>query len=103
MATLAGKCALITGSTAGLGYAIAEALAAAGCNIVLNGIVPADEGSAAQRKLEARHGIAVIYERADVSDLSEIERLVANGAARFGGIDIVVNNAVVRHFPPSRS
>ena len=100
MATLSGKCALITGSTAGLGYAIAEALAASGCNIVLNGIVPAGEGIAAQRKLEERHGIAAIYERADVSALAEIERLVANAAARFGAVDIVVNNAVVRHFSP---
>jgi 3-hydroxybutyrate dehydrogenase len=98
VATLTGKCALVTGSTAGLGYSIAEELAAAGCNIVLNGIVSADEGSAAQRKLEERHGTAVIYERADVSALSQIERLVANAAAGFGSIDIVVNNAVVRHF-----
>jgi 3-hydroxybutyrate dehydrogenase len=98
VATLSGKCALITGSTAGLGYAIAEELAASGCNIVLNGIVSAEEGIAAQQKLEEKCGTAVIYERADVSELSEIERLVANASARFGGIDIVVNNAVVRHF-----
>ena len=98
--TLTGKCALITGSTAGLGYAIAEALADAGCHIVLNGIVPAEEGAAAAKALEAKSGIEAIYEKADISDVPQIERLVVNTAKRFGGIDIVVNNAVVRHFAP---
>ena len=98
--TLHGKCALITGSVAGLGYAIANALAAEGCNIVLNGIAPPDEAEAARAQLEGTHGIAAIYERADVSNVGEIERLVANAARRFGSVDIVVNNAVVRHFEP---
>ncbi|MET0653230.1 MAG: SDR family oxidoreductase [Hyphomicrobiaceae bacterium] len=99
-AILAGKCALITGSTAGLGFAIAEALAAQGCNIVLNGIAPADEGSAAQNKLAQEFRIDVVYEKADISQLAEIERLVGASVARFGSIDIVVNNAVARHFAP---
>ena len=97
---LAGKCALITGSTAGLGYAVAEKLAASGCNIVLNGIVPAAEGDAAADKLSRDHRVRAAYERADLSELTQIERLVAAASARFGGIDIVVNNAVVRHFAP---
>lgn len=97
-AKLAGKCALITGSTAGLGYAIAEALAACGCNIVLNGIVSAGEGGEAQEKLAKSSGVDVIYVGADIADLVEIEGLVASAASRFGSVDIVVNNAVVRHF-----
>ena len=96
----AGKCALITGSTAGLGYAIAERLAASGCNIVLNGVAPANEGDAAAEKLARDHGAQAVYERADLSELAQIERLIAGASARFGGIDIVVNNAVVRHFAP---
>jgi 3-hydroxybutyrate dehydrogenase len=99
-AILAGKCALITGSTAGLGFAIAEALAAQGCNIVLNGMAPAEEGAAAQHNLAGGFGIDVAYEKADISQLAEIERLVGASVARFGSIDIVVNNAVVRHFGP---
>ena len=101
-AILADRCALITGSTAGLGFAIAEALAAQGCNIVLNGIASADEGSAAQQKLTSAFGVDVVYERADISQLAEIERLVAASMARFGSIDIVVNNAVARHFASDR-
>ena len=65
----AGKCALITGSNAGLGFAIAQALAGAGCNIVLNGIVPEQEGSAARDALARSSGAAVIYEQADIADL----------------------------------
>jgi 3-hydroxybutyrate dehydrogenase len=99
-AILAGKCALITGSTAGLGFAIAEALAAQGCNIVLNGIASAEEGAAAQKKLAQEFRIDVVYEKADISQLAEIERLVGASVARFGSIDIVVNNAVARHFAP---
>jgi 3-hydroxybutyrate dehydrogenase len=99
-AILAGKCALITGSTAGLGLAIAEALAAQGCNIVLNGVASAEEGAAVQQKLTSGFGIDVAYEKADISQLAEIERLVDASVARFGSIDIVVNNAVVRHFAP---
>lgn len=99
---LKGKTALVTGSLAGLGYAIAEGLAASGCNIVLNGLSAADDADArgARETLERKSGAGVIYEQADVAELPEIERLVANGARRFGAIDIVVNNAVVRHFQP---
>lgn len=97
---LAGKCALITGSTSGLGYAIAEVLAACGCNIVLNGIVSAEQGAEARDKLARSSGSGVIYAGADISDLAQIERLVADAASSFGTIDIVVNNAVVRHFAP---
>jgi 3-hydroxybutyrate dehydrogenase len=97
---LTGKCALITGSVAGLGYAIAESLAAAGCGIVLNGLAPDGEAEAARAALERKFGVDVLYEAADLSDLRQIERLVTNAARRLGGIDVVVNNAVVRHFSP---
>jgi len=95
---LQGKCALITGSIAGLGYAIAEALAATGCNIMLNGIDTAEQAAQARENLSRKFGVEVAYEGADVGDLAQIERLIANAGRRFGAIDIVVNNAVVRHF-----
>lgn len=97
---LKGKCALITGSVAGLGYAAAEALAAAGCNIVLNGIAPAESVATARDALAQKSGVGVIYKEADVGDLAQIERLIAAATEHFGAIDIVVNNAVSRHFEP---
>jgi 3-hydroxybutyrate dehydrogenase len=97
---LSGKCALITGSTAGLGYTIANALAEAGCSIVLNGLAPVDDGTAAARALQEKTGAEAIYIPADLSKVMQIEQLVADASGRFSGIDILVNNAVVRHFAP---
>src|SRR4051794_7108395 len=100
VAVLTGKCALVTGATVGLGLAIAKALAASGCNVALNNIVPPDDGNAIASALAQEFGIAAIYEQADLSAVPQIERLVSAAAAHLGAIDIVVNNAVVRHFAP---
>ncbi len=62
-----GKCALITGSTAGLGAATAARLAAEGCNIVLNGFADPDEIETRRRELEKTHGVRVLYHGADLS------------------------------------
>jgi 3-hydroxybutyrate dehydrogenase len=97
---LKGKVALVTGSTAGLGLAIAKALAGAGCNVVLNNIVRRDEGSAVASALAQEFGVDAIYEQADLSSVTQIESLVSAATKRFAAIDIVVNNAVVRHFAP---
>ena len=99
MKSLAGKGALITGSDGGIGFAVAEALADEGCNVVLNG--PAE--SAATARLHERiaaKGVKCAYVRADVGQLAEIERLFGAATGTIGGIDILVNNAVVRHFHP---
>lgn len=98
MASLAGRTALVTGSVAGLGYAIARALAAEGANLVLNGLCPPAEGEAAAAALAAETGAAAVFDPADLRDPAEIARMTEAAAARFGGVDIVVNNAVVRHF-----
>jgi 3-hydroxybutyrate dehydrogenase len=100
VANLKGKCALVTGSTAGLGLAIARALAAAGCNVVLSNIVPRDEGNVIAASLAQESGVEVMYEQANLSTVPQIEHLIAAATERFGAIDIVVNNAVVRHFAP---
>ena len=97
---LTGRNALVTGSTGGLGLAIAEALAAEGCGVVLNGLVPAGDGEAASRSLAAEHGTRTLFHGADLSRPDEIEDLVKAAEAAFGGIDILVNNAVVRRFAP---
>jgi 3-hydroxybutyrate dehydrogenase len=97
---LRNKCALVTGSVAGLGYAIAESLARSGANVVLNALCDAADGRAAAAKLAKSAGVEVAFDGADLRDVADIERMMRDAAARFGGVDIVVNNAVVRHFAP---
>lgn len=97
---LRGKCALITGSTSGLGQAVAERLAAEGCNIVLNGLAEPEEAAKARARLEDRFGIRALYHDANLVDRSQIEDMMRSAMATFGAVDILVNNAVVRHFSP---
>ncbi|MGD9914233.1 MAG: SDR family NAD(P)-dependent oxidoreductase [Rhizobiaceae bacterium] len=97
---LDGRAALITGSTDGLGLAMAEALARAGCNVVLNGLTEADEIVPKCEALAADHGVSATYCRADVSTSAGVEGLVLAAQAAVGKVDILVNNAVVRHFAP---
>src|SRR5208337_5685031 len=103
---LQGKCALITGSTQGLGLAAAKRFAAAGCNVVINGFGDPSEIDAARAAIEKEHGVRTIYCNADLARADEIERMLADSVETFGGVDILVNNAVVRHaakvddFPP---
>ncbi|PJI38769.1 SDR family oxidoreductase [Ferrovibrio sp.] len=92
------RAALITGSCGGLGFAVAESLAATGCNIMLHGLEDEDSAEPARASLAARCGVEVAYHRADLTDLSAVERLMQAMHDNFGGADIVVNNAVVRHF-----
>lgn len=94
------KCAVVTGSVTGLGNAIAESLAKAGANIVLNGLCDQYEGDAVADRLAQANGVAAIFNGTDLRDVAAIEHMMAGAEARFGGVDIVVNNAVVRHFSP---
>ena len=77
---LKGRCALITGSTQGLGYAMAERLAAEGCNIVMNGFGEKDEIESRRRKLESAHGVRAIHHGADVADAGADRRSGGDGA-----------------------
>ena len=97
---LDGRAALLTGSSDGLGFAMAEALAHAGCNVALNGLVPPEAVESKRQDLERRADTRVTYRQADVSTLAGVETLVAGTQAQFGSVDILVNNAVVRHFAP---
>jgi len=97
---LNGRSALVTGSVAGLGHAIAEALARAGANVVLNGLGDPADGHAAATRLAQAHGVEAVFDPADLSDRGQVERMAGDAIARFGALDIVVNNAVVRHFSP---
>ena len=101
---LKGKTALVTGSTSGIGLGLAQALAAQGANIVMNGFGEVDAALAQVRAL----GVQVSYHGADMSKPAEIEAMVRHAQATFGGVDVLVNNAGIQHvarienFPPER-
>jgi 3-hydroxybutyrate dehydrogenase len=97
---LTGKSALVTGSTQGIGLAIARRLAMQGCNVMLNGLGHPDEIEANRQQLEDTHSVHVNYDSADLADPAQVQQLVEHTIAGFGGIDILVNNAVVRYFAP---
>jgi 3-hydroxybutyrate dehydrogenase len=93
---LKGKCALVTGSTSGIGLGVALSLARQGANVVLNGFGDV-EGPKAQ--IEAL-GVKVGYHGADMSKPAEIAQLIAYADSAFGGADILVNNAGIQHVAP---
>lgn len=97
---LKGKTALITGSTSGIGQGIAEAFAAKGCNIVLNGFGDAAEIERLRTKLAADHEVAVRYDNADMSKGDAITSMMDKAIAEFGAVDILVNNAGIQHVAP---
>lgn len=97
---LDGKTALITGSTSGIGAAVAESLAAAGSRVILNGFGDADEIAAQVADLGARQGVEVVHLHADMTRPEEIAQLMAQAAERFGPLDILVNNAGIQHVAP---
>ncbi|MBL27513.1 MAG: beta-D-hydroxybutyrate dehydrogenase [Rhodospirillaceae bacterium] len=97
-ATLAGKCALVTGSTGGLGAAIARRLAREGCNVVLNGFGDDAAIEALRSEIGEKSGVEVLYHPADLARPDDIAAMMTAAAERFGGVDVLVNNAVVRHF-----
>ncbi len=97
---LQGKCALITGSTQGLGLAAAKRFAAAGCNIVINGFGDEREIDAMRARIEKEHGVRTMYCDANLAHTLEIERMIGVSLEAFGAIDILVNNAVVRYAAP---
>jgi len=101
--SLKGKVALVTGSTSGIGLAIAQAFAAQGCNIMLNGFGDAAAIEKIRTDLAKHHGVKVEYNGADMSKSAEIAKLVATTQATFGSLDILVNNAGIQFVAPVES
>ena len=95
--TLAGKVALVTGSTSGIGLGVARALAAAGAEIVLNGFGRPEDISVAKAQIEQDYRVRAIYLGADMSKPSEIADVVAKTFDGFGRLDILVNNAGIQY------
>ena len=92
--SLQGKTALVTGSTSGIGLAIARALAGAGAKVMLNGFGDAGEIEGLKEELGA------VHDGADMSDPAAIERMMRRCADELGGPDILVNNAGIQHVSP---
>lgn len=99
---LENKCALVTGSVAGLGYGIADKLASEGANLVIHGLEE-DAAQEAAARLRQAHARGVLVHCADLRQVDQIEDMVRAASQEFGNIDIVINNAVVRHFLPTEA
>ena len=93
---LAGRTAVVTGSNSGIGLGIAEGLAGAGADLVINSFTEREEDHALARDLAARHGVEVRYIAADMSRGEDCRRLIAQA----GRCDILVNNAGIQHVAP---
>ncbi|MCC5995972.1 MAG: 3-hydroxybutyrate dehydrogenase [Oceanicaulis sp.] len=94
---LSGQTAVITGSTSGIGAALAEGLAANGCDIVLNGLGDASEIEALRVRLQDDYKVRVAYHSANMLRPGEIEDLIAFASKEMGRLDILVNNAGIQH------
>jgi 3-hydroxybutyrate dehydrogenase len=100
MATLKGKAAVVTGSTSGIGLAIARGFAGAGANVVINGFgTPADIENERSR-IETDFKVKAAYSPADMSKPAEIAEMVALGEKSFGSVDVLVNNAGIQFVSP---
>ncbi len=97
---LKGKTALVTGSTSGIGLAIAKAMAAQGANIMLNGLGDADEIEKVRSELAASSGVKVLFDGADLTKPEAIKSLIQNAQDQLSGVDVLVNNAGIQHVSP---
>ena len=94
---LRGKVAIVTGSTSGIGLGIAEALAKAGMNVVLNGFGNTLAIEETRSEVEQTHGVQALHSSADMTKPSEIRDMVDEARAAFGTVDVLVNNAGIQH------
>jgi 3-hydroxybutyrate dehydrogenase len=105
---LSGKTALVTGSTSGIGLAMARSLAGEGANIMLNGFGDPAAIEEIRTELAQTHGVTVGYNGADMSRPDDIANLIGSTETEVGPIDILINNAGIQHtarieeFPPEK-
>jgi 3-hydroxybutyrate dehydrogenase len=97
---LAGRVAIVTGSTSGIGLGIANGFAAAGANVVINGFGDAGAIETERAGLESRQSVEIAYSGANMSKPSDIRAMAADGITRFGRVDVIVNNAGIQNVAP---
>lgn len=96
---LQGKTAIVTGGSKGIGYAIAESLASAGCNVMISARNEDEVQRAARAITERGHG-TVVGMACDVRQHDDVRRMIGATVERFGGLHVLVNNAGVGKFAP---
>lgn len=94
---LKGKKAVVTGSTSGIGLAIAQELARQGADLVINGFGDADAIERERSGLEKDFGIKAVYLNADLMDAQAARDFIQKSVQALGGLDILVNNAGIQH------
>ncbi len=95
--SLAGRVALVTGSTSGIGLGIARALAGQGASVMLNGFGDAALVEGLRDGIEREHGVRVLHHGADMTRPAEIAAMVLAAERAFGAVDVLVNNAGIQH------
>src|SRR5215218_8063189 len=98
--TLRSKSAVVTGSTSGIGLAIARALAQEGANVLVNGFGEPGDIERERTGIEAEFGVKAVYSPADMSKPDEIAGMIRDAEKAFGAVDILVNNAGIQHVSP---
>ena len=97
---LKGKSALVTGSTSGIGLAIARALAAEGANVTINGFGDKAAIEKERTGIEEEFGVKAMYSPADMTKPAEIAAMIRSAEQAFGSLDILVNNAGIQYVAP---
>jgi 3-hydroxybutyrate dehydrogenase len=95
-----GKTAIVTGSTSGIGLGMARALAAAGCDIMLNGFGEASAIEHERAQIAKDFGVRAAFNAADMAKPAEIVKMVQAATGELGRVDILVNNAGIQHTAP---
>ncbi len=97
---LQSKAAVVTGSTSGIGLAIARSLAREGANVLINGFGDADKIETERSGIEREFGVKAIYSPADMTRPDQIAGMIAQAESTFGRLDVLVNNAGIQFVSP---
>ena len=97
---LKSKTAVVTGSTSGIGLAIARAMAAEGANVLINGFGKPEDIETARAAIESDFGVKAVHSPADMTKPAEIAGMIALAESTFGSVDVLVNNAGIQFVSP---